>query len=488
MENKKPGLNAQLYSMRVFLFCAISSGLAVALVFDAPVFSFIAWGALVPFLWVTGIAPLRKGIFAALLFGLAYYGAALFWIAHVTVAGLIALLLYLSCYSILFFLLARNFINKPLAIISVPACWVVVEFLKESIWTGFGWANLGYSQYRNSYLIQIADIFGVKFISFLILMVNVSVYEALCKRSLTRNKIIFACLLLALVFAYSFYRLPKVHLTGSFNIALIQPNIPEVYKWDQELKFKAVEKLEKLGAKTEASALLIYPEAAWPYVIDESNFEQLRSFVANSKRNALIGAVARLNDKFYNTALLFDSKGALLGGYRKIKLVPFGEYVPMRRYLSFISAINAVGDMSPGSKAKVFSQADKRFSVLICFEDVSPSFVRDVRGENDFLVNITNDDWFGGEPEASQHFSIMVFRAIENRISIVRAANTGISGWVSPKGEMVTLKIGNSRVYSEGLLNCVVPQAREKSIYTKIGDIFPVLCGFMLFFNLFVIK
>ncbi|MDD5583578.1 MAG: apolipoprotein N-acyltransferase [Candidatus Omnitrophica bacterium] len=461
------------------LLCAgIASGLIAALSFNVALFSFIAWAALIPYLWALRYADYKRGMLVSFVFGLAFYGATCFWVAHVTVAGLIALLCYLALYVVLFFLLANYFLDKPFSILTVPAVWVITEFFKENVWCGFGWGNLGYSQYRNLYLIQTVDIFGVKFISFLIVMVNVLLYERLSKRALSPRKIIFVCAVFALSFAYSFFCLRAGQPKKTVDIALIQPNTAEVYRWDEQLRRISVGKLKDLSKRTSLGSLLIYPEAAWPYVVDEGNYEDLVSFVRASGRDTLIGVVAQVDDTFYNTALLLGKDGALLDSYRKIKLVPFGEYIPLRRYLGSISALNAVGDMSRGKTATVFSHADTRFGVLICFEDVSPLFVAQLRGENDFLVNITNDGWFRGEPEASQHFGIMTFRAIENRIPIVRAANTGISGWVSGRGEITVLKDSlGKQVLSTGILQCKVPCMNKKSFYTRTGDIFPFFCS-----------
>jgi apolipoprotein N-acyltransferase len=480
VDNKTPlsGCRSDGKILYRFLCAGIASGFLTALSFDTPFLSFLAWVALIPYLYVVRYADCKRGVLASFVFGVAFYGATIFWVVHVTLLGLIALLCYLTLFVMLFFFLAKYFLDKPFSILTVPAAWVITEFFKENIWCGFGWGNLGYSQYRNLLLVQTVDIFGVKFISFLIVMINVLLYERMNKRVTSLRKIIFVFLVFMFSFAYSFFCLHTSQSKKTVNIALIQPNTVEEYRWDEELRHLAVGKLKDLSKKTSAESLLIYPEAAWPYVVNDRNYEDLVSFVRTSGRDVLIGVVAQVDDTFYNTALLFNKEGTLLDSYRKIKLVPFGEYIPLRKYLGTISAFNAVGDMSRGKTATVFSHADTHFAVLICFEDISPLFVARLRGENDFLVNITNDGWFHGEPQASQHFGIMVFRALENRIPIVRAANTGISGWVSSLGEITLLKDSSgNQVLLKGVLPCKVPISNKKSFYTKTGDIFPFFCS-----------
>jgi apolipoprotein N-acyltransferase len=177
---------------------------------------------------------------------------------------------------------------------------------------------------------------------------------------------------------------------------------------------------------------------------------------------------------------MFDKNANLAARYDKIKLVPFGEYVPLRKYFTFISAINAIGDMTRGDVYRIFAFNDKKFAVLICFEDIFPDFVSDFSKKSDFLINITNDAWFKGEPEASQHFAIMALRAMENRISIARCANTGISGWVSYKGDTHEFKANGKKVFVEGVLNLELLLNSKRSLYNKWGEIFVFFCGFFL--------
>jgi len=466
------------------LFSAIA-GLLTGLSFNFPFLAFLVWFSLLPFIYAINKNNSRQATFCAIAFGIACYLTAIFWIGNVTKLGLSLLICYLCLYSVAFSHTARFFLRKNFAIITIPALWVLLEFIKENVWCGFGWANLGYSQYKNLYLIQSADLFGVKLISFFIVMVNVLLLELILKRKFLLRKIVFVALILSASLSYSFLRLNSLEKTSSINLSLIQPNIPQELKWEESSQPDIIEKLESLALKTEKDSLVIFPEASWPLTIYNLDMSILSDFVKSIKRDILIGAITLEKDNFYNTALLFERAGELQGIYRKVRLVPFGEYVPLRDFFTFVNVINSIGDTSRGDELKVFSYQNKKFCVLICFEDIFPLFSADYASRAQFLINITNDAWFGGEPEASQHVGIMVFRAIENRISIARCANTGISGWVSYKGDMHSLKSDNEEVSVDGVLNFNLPLNEKRSLYNKWKDVLVYLC--MAFLLLFVL-
>lgn len=470
------------------ILLSIISGFLTGLSFNSANFSFFIWFSIVPFLCVIEKTSLRKGILSSLFFGFVYSLTAIFWVSNVTTLGLILLLFYLSFYPVLFFLTGRYFIKKPFAVITLPALWVMLEFLRENIWCGFGWLNLGYSQYKNLLLIQPVDIFGVKFISFIIVMVNVLLWEIYRRKQFLIRKIIFIFLILSIIFSYGLIKLYSLKSKSSINLSIIQPNVPEEIKLEESSRGDMIEKLKRLVQDTKNDSLLVFPEAAWPPTLSDYNFYELKAFIKEIRKPSLMGAVKVENDNFFNSAMLFDDRGELLGIYRKIKIVPFGEYVPLRSAFNFIDAINSIGDMSRGIEQKIFSYDDKKFGVLICFEDVFPFFVSSFAKKSDFLINITNDGWFGGNPQASQHLAIMTIRAIENRISIARCANTGISGWVSYKGDIHCLKTAGEEVMSEGVLNFILPLNEKRSLYNKWGEVFVAICLILVMAAVIIFK
>jgi apolipoprotein N-acyltransferase len=198
----------------------------------------------------------------------------------------------------------------------------------------------------------------------------------------------------------------------------------------------------------------------------------LESFVGKSSRDIVIGAVEK-EDDFHNTSFLFLKDGSLVDRYRKMNLVPFGEFIPFREFLGFIPEVSAFGDIAPGNTYTLFPYKGAKIAVLICFEDVFPALVsRFVRKGATLLVNITNDAWFNGHPEAGQHLQSAVFRAVEQRRFLVRAANTGISCIISPYGKpSQVLRLGEKDVLFEGLLSGEVSSIAKRSVYNKIGDV-----------------
>ena len=455
-------------------FSCLAGGILTGLAFDIPRLSFLIWFSLVPFFAAIYNAGFKNGIIRSLIFGVAFYAVTIFWISNVTKLGLVFLVLIMAVFPVLFFIIARWFWGKPLAFLSVPAVWVLVELFKENFWCGISWADLGFSQYLNCWLVQPVDIFGVKFISFLIVMVNILILDTLLKK-VSDRQIFIAAFFLGFCFGYSFYRLHNLPAESYVKVSLVQPNTAEEEKSAQDSAAQVVKRLAVLTKNISGKSLVIFPEAAWPFLIEEDS-ANLRDFVGAINHSVLLGMVQSDNG-FFNRVTMFDADGGRAGVYNKIKLVPFGEYVPLAKIFSSIPALNGISDLQVGKEIKIFSYDNKNFGTLICFEDTFSDLCRQFAGRSDFLVNVTNDAWFKGEPEASQHLGIMAMRAIENRISFVRCANSGISGTVSFRGEITKLKQGNKETFFAGVGSFDVPINSARSIFNRIGDIFSLLCA-----------
>ncbi|MCF7872756.1 MAG: apolipoprotein N-acyltransferase [Candidatus Omnitrophica bacterium] len=464
---------SKVQSPKSNILFSIISGVGIGLAFLFPKASFLVWFSLVPLFFILNKKKSAKGFLSFFLFGLIYYGISLYWVNHVSILGFILLIIYLSLFYLVFYLLGTFFIKRPLCQLVIPAAWVVVEFLKEIIWCGFSWANLGYSQFNHLYLIQIADIGGTKLISFVIVLVNFLIWEIINKRILKR--LFFLLLIFVAITTYSSFRLKEKESRKKIDVSLIQPNILDKQFLGPEDKKEILKSLSILTERTPEDNLVVFPEAAWPYLLDKEDIKLITNFVKESKRNILIGAITRENAHYYNSALFFNKSGNLVETYNKIKLVPFGEYVPLRRYLKFIKVLNSIGDITPGEEKKSFSFQDKAFATLICFEDIFPYYVAKVAEDKDFLLNITDDSWFYGQPEAGQHLSIMVLRAIENRIPMVRAANSGISGWVSSEGHITKLEKGKDNLFVKAQADFQVPINKKRSFYNKRKGWFVIL-------------
>lgn len=453
------------------------SGILTGLALNFPNLSFLAWFSIVPVIHVLSRTKLKGAVLAGIIFGFSFNLAVISWVGEVTRLGLPVLVLYLSLYSVLFFILGRYFLKKPLRLISLPAVWVLVEFLRENIWVGFSWTDLGYSQYLNTGFIQIADLLGVKFFSFLIVMVNVLIWEVFFSRKKHFfREVLFVSLLLSGCFGYSFWKINSQPQNKYLKVSLLQPDLPRKLKDDPSKLPEILDRLKALSLETEKESLVIFPEAAWPFTLDKDNSGYLDDFIKMIDRDVLIGTVARKDGLFFNRALLLNRQAEVLGSYDKLKLVPFGEYIPFREYLGFISVINSIGDITPGFELTKFSYKDSIFSVLICFEDVSSLYVVEMARDRDFLISITDDSWFGTSPEASQHLAIMTFRAIENNISIVRSANTGISGWVSNLGKIEKIEEAGRDILFPAAKTFEVSLTRKRSFYNKYPEFLVVFC------------
>jgi len=374
-----------------------------------------------------------------------------------------------------------------------------LEYLRSHIFTGFPWSLLGYSQCNNLPIIQIADITGAYGVSFLIVMVNMVIYSAFSLQPSAFSKIkkIILCIICLLcVLCYGFYKLSGLQSTvcglrSMVKISVVQPNIAQELKWDA----RAIDLiLSKYSRITESAAqdkpdLIVWPEAASPGLLgeDASIFEDIFLLGDRIKIPLLIGAVARDGDDYFNTALLILPGAHVAQRYNKVHLVPFGEYIPLKKYFPFLETVAPIGDITRGKEYTIFTLPTTyyllptKFAVLICFEDAFPEISREfVKRGSGFLVNITNDAWYKYTSAAYQHFQASVFRAVENRVYLVRSANTGVSGFVAPSGKIISLvqdKEGKN-IFVDGFTTIAFPTSdkNELSFYTKYGDVFVIVC------------
>jgi len=416
---------------------------------------------------------------------------------------MLVLALYLALYFGIFGLLfsslvcsPSSFVHRPSSLVVVPAVWVVLEYIRAHFLTGFGWAMLGYSQYKNIAFIQIADIAGVYAASFILMAVNLLVFfilktkrpffKKLEYRLKLETAIIAGCVIL--VFIYGSLKLNKADRELSFlKVAVIQGNIRQDLKWQESLRKDIFNKYLALSEKAEAEGpdLIIWPETSLPYWINENDYSSKQIIALLRQKISLpilLGCVFGSEDSFYNSALLLE--GVKVSNYNKIHLVPFGEYIPLRRRLPIlewiVNNIVPIEDFSRGREFTVFN-FKPRFSTLICFEDTIPELSRNfVRNGARMLVNITNDAWFGDTSSPFQHLQSSVFRAVENRVSVIRAANTGVSCFIDRNGKIDSFlkdalgkktfvdAVGSDKVgYSND--NCL-------TIYTRFGDMFVFIC------------
>jgi apolipoprotein N-acyltransferase len=369
-----------------------------------------------------------------------------------------------------------------------PVLWVAVEYGRSSLPDiDFPWALLGSSQFLNLHLLQSADLFGVWTLSFLVAAVNAAVAGLLDSKTkgalfgLLQAGVVTVLVLAAL--GYGALRLDGQLAGGEIRTAAVQGNIEQDVKWDPAFKRATYDLYARLSreAAAESPDLIVWPETAAPFFFaGEPRYQEEISALARETGAALLfGSPGREGAgkpaSLRNRAYLVAADGELQGWYDKVHLVPFGEYVPWKRLLFFVDKlVEAVGEFSPGDGPRLLEVGGKRFGTLICYEIIFPDLVRrNVRQGADFLVNITNDAWFGRTAASRQHFSALALRAVENRRPVVRAANTGISGFVDTRGRILVA----SDLFTRGHYGAVLQLSHETTLYTRMGDALPMACA-----------
>jgi apolipoprotein N-acyltransferase len=481
------------------------SGVEILLTFVFPWHGvgWLAWVALVPLLMATyGARPQAALGWGWLCGGVAYLGI-LRWIPHtmihyggVPVAasyGILALLvayvgLYVGGFAAGWAWGVRRWPRG--ALLFAPALWVALEWIRAHALSGFPWASLGYSQYLNRPLIQVAELTSVYGVSFALILGNAMVAQLLhtAKHQTWRAMVLPWALAASALFAiggFGVWRL-QAAWTGqtAVGVALLQGNIAQDQKWDPASRERIFAIYTALTRKAAAAAdvdLIVWPEAATPFLFANEPTYRARQLqlAEEAGRPLLFGSPTYSRednqDVMYNSAFLIGPGSTVLGRYDKIHLVPFGEYIPLRRLLFFLDKlVVGIGDFRSGEAYTVMAVPQGRFSVLICFEVIFPELVRHfVRHGAQFLVNITNDAWFGYSPASYQHLSMVVLRAVENRVPIVRAANTGISAVIDPTGRLVQQTDLFVRTWIKAQ---IVPATMPATFYTRYGDLFAYGC------------
>ncbi len=504
--------------MTAILLPALASGLMLTAAFPGPGLSWLAWLALVPLLFSLRDLSPRDSFAAGFVTGWTNYLTLGYWlIPTIMVYGGVplapALSFYvglgacLAVYTGLFALFISWFRGKPLTcLLAAPVIWVGLEYLRTHLFTGLPWELLGYSQYQHLYLIQMADIAGVYGLSFIIVLVNAAVTALLLlllKRPWrgtpvgTRAVALMMAgvvVLMGLVWEYGRQRVKTIDaaLTGAprRTIAVIQGNIDQAQKWDAAFQLATVKKHLglALGILEHDPDLIVMPETALPFYFfyEEALTDLVCRVVRQTGTFFLAGAPAfqRVSGeiRYFNSAFLLTPDGEVGGRYDKTHLVPFGEYVPFGRWLPFIDKLVAgVGDFSPGAAGQVISMDGCGLGVQICYEIIFPGICRRmVKNGADLIVNITNDAWYGRTAAPYQHFSMTVLRAVENRRSLVRAANTGISGFIDPAGRI----LGSTGLFVDDAPVYQVPIIKGQTVYHHLGDLFAKCCVILLLFVL----
>jgi len=307
-----------------------------------------------------------------------------------------------------------------------------------------------------------------------------------------------ACAVLLAVYGYGHLRTADIEATMkktcSVEVALVQGNIDQNIKWDERYQSETLDIYRSLSLQSipAPDGLIVWPETAAPFYFERPGLqrEAVVQLARISGRSILFGSpkYEEENGKvsFMNSAYLLRPDGVVAGRYDKVHLVPYGEYVPLWRFFPFIGKLVAgVGDFRPGRGFDPLTDNGRRFGILICYESIFPEAARSYKIKGaDLLVNITNDAWFGRTSAPYQHLSMTVFRAIENRLYLVRAANTGVSAVIDPTGVIQS----QTDIFKRTVLKGEVKFIDESTLYAAYGDLFVYLCGLMLILIDFIQK
>lgn len=484
---------------------------------------FLAFAALIPFAHAASQAPgYRAAAFGGFLAGAAFYIPALVWLTPVTYAGWMALSLYCAAYLSAFAVFVRWCARRgSLQWAILPAaCWVLLEYVRGAVaFTGFPWILYSHTQYAFTTFTQVLDVVGAYGLSGILVAINFLLYRAARKPA---RHLVPAAAIVAAICVYGYVRMHSLEIEPSLRVAMVQASIPQEMKLAQKGSYdpKGVldRYLETSGGIPEDSPidLIVWPETVVlspltlnvvpdvlnDEVVEDTRFAQQSLAALARKHGAFIlagatsflpaeyGYVSSLElarqiprgiwTKRYNSAYLLDREGKYLDRYDKMHLVPFGEYIPLPNLLPFLKyLVPFEASLNPGTRQTVFEiqtpSGNARFGVLICYEDTDAQLARTLRKQEvDFLVNISNDAWFGLS-ELDQHFIAARYRAIENRVGVVRSGNNGITSVIDPLGVPGPALEKNAIAASVG----AVSTTGSRSVYTAAGD-WPALLASIL--------
>jgi apolipoprotein N-acyltransferase len=477
----------------------VTSGVLGALAFPTTDWSLFAWVWVAPSLACALVRPPRGAladgwlagtVFFVILFRwldhtFRYYSAIpwpLGWLPIIALAAYCGLYLGLITCSVAWL---RERFGDGWILAAVPVLWVAGEWVRGHLMDGFPWGLLGYSQHSNLAIIQIAELTGVYGVSFVVASVNAGLAAGVglgWRRALPG--LVATTLVLAGVLSFGVLALRGLDAergrTPEIRVAVIQPSIEQSLKWDPARRAEAIDVLERLTRQAAQSrpAAIVWPETAAAIVLrrDPALLARFTTLSAELATPLLIGSVDRMDDprgQPLNSAFLLTGQG-IRAKYDKIHLVPFGEYVPLswlvgalRHWAEFIS------EFSPGRARTIFPLPGASFGTVICYEGIFPELFREfVAGGAVFMVNITNDAWFGRTSGPWQHLGMLPLRAVENRVSIARAANTGVSAFVESSGR-VAETLG---LFERGVLEKGMAIRSRTTVYTRFGDWFAYAC------------
>jgi apolipoprotein N-acyltransferase len=480
---------------------AAASGVLLALSFPKFGHGLVAWIALVPLLVALASAAGRAhGFRLGYITGAVSSVGIVYWTSLVVVqygglstpVGIVVmglLCLALALFPSLFGWMVAGWCRAFGAdgLLLAPVAWVATEILRAHTLFNFAWCLLGYSQHDFPAVIQVARFGAVYAVSFVVAVASsvlaYAVVEARARRRWSAAAGGAALVATALAYgAWTLGRTPEV--AGMVKVGLVQASIPQDEKWDAEHAYRNLAAHVELtrAASGAGARLVVWPESSLPFLFDRTPAvaDELRRLTRERGIHLLFGNDDRdipedgRRRRIWVGAKMLAPDGALTLRYHKMRLVPFGEYVPLESVITFggrftARLVQAVGEFTPGTEYAVAPVDGHLVGASICYEAIFPDHAREfARGGAGLLANVTNDAWYGFTSAPYQHFAMAKFRAVENGRYLVRAANTGISAVVDDRGRVVEA----TRLFERTFLVRDVPIVRGTTFYTRFGDLF----------------
>ena len=460
--------------------------------------SYLAWFGLVP---VFFLARRKYPFWSGYIWGLTFFGFGLFWLTRLSGIGWFAAVLYLSLYpAIFFFLVSRS--SVPFYELWVASLGVLLEFVSGNILTGFPWFSLAVTQHQRAPLLALASWGGAYLVSFLIILVNATIFTLLFRRE--KRSAFYALALgaalitLGIARSISLAKRTDVHTGSELKFAAVQGNVPSSLRQQGPTLEPYINLTKKLSEKVD---LIIWPETT--FVSEEGNIpSSVKRLLRVKNAYLLSGVLEGRGGEWYNSVFLCSPKGKVLSVYRKRHLVPFGEFTPFRNLalIRFLVGRQAgyIPDLQRGAWPGRMEVKGKPLSVFICYEDIFPEEV--AQKGSAIMVTLTNDSWLG-LLGSYQHFGAASLRAAENGSFLIRAANTGVTASFDENGRVTGkislgqpgILIGEAKIATTGNhYRAIIPgksqymlvRLAEKTVYQRFPLLVPWVCIIFLIMGL----
>ena len=444
--------------------------------------------------WATG-AVFFYGTCYWLTYSMIHYGGIPAWLAYaLLVPGALILGTFPALFAVTLAQLTRRW--GMYALLAAPLLWVALEWMRLAV-TGQLWNAIGYSQAFHPAFIQVARWGSVHAVGFLLVAVNAAVAVALLKRSarsVTIVALVLSLVVIVIVLSNAGGPLNAPASSGDrplVDVIALQPNVPMDFdksaQETRELLNRHLVESEKGLAQLKSdnlSRLVIWPESPMNFTYgDDPQLRDLLTRFSQRHHTSLLfnSQEAAPDSGSYNSALLINEEGRLVAQYDKIRLMPFGEYVPLPRWLPGSKRVRGmVGEFTPGARYTLMPVGTLRAGVFICIESAYPWIARTFAAEGaDVLINISNDGYLGPTPVMRQHLANAIFRAVENDRPLLRVTNTGVTAYITPRGDVRDSTNG----FQTAVRNwTITTAANEESFYTRHGDLFVAVCALMSLF------